>query len=47
VVYVLASAVTTLALAVASYHLIERRCMDLKNIRVTIPRTGSPERESL
>jgi peptidoglycan/LPS O-acetylase OafA/YrhL len=34
VVYILASAVITFALAVASHHLIERRCMSLKNVRV-------------
>jgi peptidoglycan/LPS O-acetylase OafA/YrhL len=34
VVYVLACSVITFALAVASYYLIERRCMSLKNVRV-------------
>jgi len=38
VIYIVASAVLTLALAVASYHLVERPCMRLKNVRVPLGR---------
>ncbi|MDX2168097.1 MAG: acyltransferase [Deltaproteobacteria bacterium] len=44
-VYVLVSAIITLALAVASYHLVERRCMAWKNVQLPSWRTGSPRRQ--
>jgi peptidoglycan/LPS O-acetylase OafA/YrhL len=45
IVFVLASASITLALAVGSYHLVERRCMAWKSVQVSIPRIASPRRE--